>query len=78
MTEERRQFWSSLNEAAENAARGQRVVIGVVFNEHCRCDEEVLGRCGVKERNVEGRMVVNGCDEYILPEERGEVENYLY
>ncbi|KAK3553380.1 hypothetical protein QTP70_003541 [Hemibagrus guttatus] len=45
----------------ESIPTGERVVIGVDFNGHVgegnRCDEEVMGKFGVKERNLEGQMV---------------------
>ncbi|KAK3507183.1 hypothetical protein QTP70_009514 [Hemibagrus guttatus] len=45
----------------ESIPTGERVVIGADFNGHVgegnRRDEEVMGKFGVKERNLEGQMV---------------------
>ncbi|KAK3524132.1 hypothetical protein QTP70_018031, partial [Hemibagrus guttatus] len=61
--EEKERFWSELDEVMESIPTGDRVVIGVDFNGHVgegnRCDEEVMGKFGVKERNLEGQMVVD-------------------
>ncbi|KAK3515300.1 hypothetical protein QTP70_013476 [Hemibagrus guttatus] len=61
--EEKERFWSELDEVMESIPTGQRVVIGVDFNGHVgegnRGDEEVMGKFGVKERNLEGQMVVD-------------------
>ncbi|KAK3524775.1 hypothetical protein QTP86_004223 [Hemibagrus guttatus] len=47
----------------ESIPTGERVVIGADFNGHIgegnRGDEEVMGKFGVKERNLEGQMVVD-------------------
>ncbi|KAK3521756.1 hypothetical protein QTP70_016233 [Hemibagrus guttatus] len=47
----------------ESIPTGERVVIGADFNGHVgegnRGDEEVMGKFGVKERNLEGQMVVD-------------------
>ncbi|KAK3574281.1 hypothetical protein QTP86_004366 [Hemibagrus guttatus] len=47
----------------ESIPMGERVVIGADFNGHVgegnRGDEEVMGKFGVKERNLEGQMVVD-------------------
>ncbi|KAK3554690.1 hypothetical protein QTP70_032660 [Hemibagrus guttatus] len=47
----------------ESIPTGERVAIGVEFNGHVgegnRGDEEVMGKFGVKERNLEGQMVVD-------------------
>ncbi|MCJ8736326.1 hypothetical protein PDJAM_G00258380 [Pangasius djambal] len=49
--------------AKENIPTGERVVIGADFNGHVgegnTGDEEVMGMFGVKERNLEGQMVVD-------------------
>ncbi|KAK3522434.1 hypothetical protein QTP86_010804 [Hemibagrus guttatus] len=60
--EEKERFWSELDEM-ESIPTGERVVIGADFNGHVgegnRGDEEVMGKFGVKERNLEGQMVVD-------------------
>ncbi|KAK3574808.1 hypothetical protein QTP86_018392 [Hemibagrus guttatus] len=47
----------------ESISTGERVVIGADFNGHVgegnTGDEEVMGKFGVKERNLEGQMVVD-------------------
>ncbi|KAK3506727.1 hypothetical protein QTP70_018270 [Hemibagrus guttatus] len=61
--EEKERFWSELDEVMENIPTGERVVIGADFNGHVgegnTGDEEVMGKFGVKERNLEGQMVVD-------------------
>ncbi|KAK3573071.1 hypothetical protein QTP86_012282 [Hemibagrus guttatus] len=61
--EEKERFWSELDEVMESIPTGERVVIGADFNGHVgegnTGDEEVMGKFGVKERNVEGQMVVD-------------------
>ncbi|KAK3564512.1 hypothetical protein QTP86_022855, partial [Hemibagrus guttatus] len=61
--EEKERFWSELDEVMESIPTGERVVIGVDFNGHVgegnRGDEEVMGKFGVKERNLEEQMVVD-------------------
>ncbi|KAK3530865.1 hypothetical protein QTP70_003629 [Hemibagrus guttatus] len=61
--EEKERFWSELDEVMESIPTGERVVIGVDFNGHVgegnKGDEEVMGKFGVKERNLEGQMVVD-------------------
>ncbi|KAK3510608.1 hypothetical protein QTP70_011823 [Hemibagrus guttatus] len=71
--EEKERFWSELDEVMESIPTGERVVIGADFNEHVgegnTGDEEVMGKLrklrklrkfpGVKERNLEGQMVVD-------------------
>ncbi|KAK3547692.1 hypothetical protein QTP86_026941, partial [Hemibagrus guttatus] len=61
--EEKERFWSELDEVMESIPTGERVVIGADFNGHLgegnRGDEEVMGKFGVKERNLEGQMVVD-------------------
>ncbi|KAK3559717.1 hypothetical protein QTP86_017709 [Hemibagrus guttatus] len=61
--EEKERFWSELDEVMESIPTGERVVIGADFNGHVgegnTCDEEVMGKFGVKERNLEGQMVVD-------------------
>ncbi|KAK3574932.1 hypothetical protein QTP86_019812 [Hemibagrus guttatus] len=61
--EEKERYWSELDEVMESIPMGERVVIGADFNGHVgegnRGDEEVMGKFGVKERNLEGQMVVD-------------------
>ncbi|KAI5099189.1 hypothetical protein C0J45_11328 [Silurus meridionalis] len=61
--EEKKKFWSELDEVVEGVPRKERLVIGADFNGHVgegnRGDEEVMGRYGFKERNLEGQMVVD-------------------
>ncbi|KAK3549929.1 hypothetical protein QTP86_016780, partial [Hemibagrus guttatus] len=61
--EEKEKFWSELDEVMESIPTGERVVIGADFNGHVGegniGDEEVMGKFGVKERNLEGQMVVD-------------------
>ncbi|KAK3542740.1 hypothetical protein QTP70_000077 [Hemibagrus guttatus] len=57
---EKERFWSELDEVMESIPAGERVVIGADFNGHVgegnTGDEEVMGKFGVKERNLEGQM----------------------
>ncbi|KAK3542477.1 hypothetical protein QTP86_027738 [Hemibagrus guttatus] len=61
--EEKERFWSELDELMESIPTGERVVIEADFNGHAgegnTGDEEVMGKFGVKERNLEGQMVVD-------------------
>ncbi|KAK3528569.1 hypothetical protein QTP70_003743 [Hemibagrus guttatus] len=61
--EEKERFWSELDEVMESIPTGERVVIGADFNGHVgegnTGDEEVMGKFEVKERNLEGQMVVD-------------------
>ncbi|KAK3510973.1 hypothetical protein QTP70_027784 [Hemibagrus guttatus] len=61
--EEKERFWSELDEVMESIPTGERVVIGADFNGHVgegnRGDEEEMGKFEVKERNLEGQMVVD-------------------
>ncbi|KAK3566841.1 hypothetical protein QTP86_004554 [Hemibagrus guttatus] len=61
--EEKDRFWSELDEVMESIPTSERMVIGADFNGHVgegnRGDEEVMGKFGVKERNLEGQMVVD-------------------
>ncbi|KAI5615334.1 hypothetical protein C0J50_10843 [Silurus asotus] len=61
--EEKEKFWSELDEVVDGVPRNERLVIGADFNGHVgegnRGDQEVMGRYGLKERNVEGQMVVD-------------------
>ncbi|KAI5615288.1 hypothetical protein C0J50_10797 [Silurus asotus] len=68
--EEKERFWSEFDEVVDSVPRKERpnkvcpnLVIGADFNGHVgegnRGDEEVMGRYGFKERNVEGQMVLD-------------------
>ena len=61
--EEKERFWRELDEVVESIPREERVVIGADFNGHVgegnKGDEEVMGKFGVKDRNLEGQMVVD-------------------
>ncbi|KAK3514571.1 hypothetical protein QTP70_021622 [Hemibagrus guttatus] len=61
--EKKERFWSELDEVMESIPTGERVVIGADFNGHVgegnTGDEDVMGKFGVKERNLEGQMVVD-------------------
>ncbi|KAK3517904.1 hypothetical protein QTP70_027309, partial [Hemibagrus guttatus] len=61
--EEKERFWSELDEVMESIPTGERVVIGADFNGHVgegnTGDEEVMGKFGVKERNLEVQVVVD-------------------
>ncbi|KAK3533567.1 hypothetical protein QTP70_023434 [Hemibagrus guttatus] len=61
--EEKERFCSELDEVIESIPTGERVVIGADFNGHVgkgnTGDEEVMGKFGVKEMNLEGQMVVD-------------------
>ncbi|KAK3533337.1 hypothetical protein QTP70_017178 [Hemibagrus guttatus] len=61
--EEKERFWRELDEVMESIPTGERVVIGADFNGHVGEGntgvEEVMGKFGVKERNLEGQMVVD-------------------
>ncbi|KAI5096408.1 hypothetical protein C0J45_13302 [Silurus meridionalis] len=61
--EEKERFWSELDDVVDGVPRKERLVIGADFNRHVGegniGDEEVMGRYGLKERNVEGQMVVD-------------------
>ncbi|KAK3524337.1 hypothetical protein QTP70_027959 [Hemibagrus guttatus] len=61
--EEKERFWNELDEVMESIPTSKRVVIGADFNGHVgegnTSDEEVMGKFGVKERNLEGQMVVD-------------------
>ena len=53
----------------EARQRGERVVLGADFNGHVgegnRGDEEVMGRFGVKDRNLEGQAVVDFAKKWL-------------
>ncbi|KAK3560308.1 hypothetical protein QTP86_006309 [Hemibagrus guttatus] len=53
--EEKERFWSELDEVMENIPTGINGHVG----EGNTGDEEVMGKFGVKERNLEGQMVVD-------------------
>ncbi|KAK3553131.1 hypothetical protein QTP86_031709, partial [Hemibagrus guttatus] len=61
--EEKERFWSELDEVMESIPTGERAVIGEDFNGHVgegnTGDEELMGKFGVKERNLAGQMVVD-------------------
>ncbi|KAL7837360.1 hypothetical protein SRHO_G00270710 [Serrasalmus rhombeus] len=61
--EEKEEFWSKMDEVVDGVPREEKLMIGAGFNGHVgegnRGDEEVLGMYGVKDRNVEGQMVVD-------------------
>ncbi|KAK3532001.1 hypothetical protein QTP86_003231 [Hemibagrus guttatus] len=61
--EEKERFWCELDEVIESIPMGEKVVIGAEFIGHVgegnTGDEEVMGKFGVKERNLEGQMVVD-------------------
>ncbi|KAK3549324.1 hypothetical protein QTP70_034553, partial [Hemibagrus guttatus] len=61
--EKKERFWSELDEVMESIPTGERVVIGADFNGHVgggnTGDEEVMGKFGVKERSLDGQMVVD-------------------
>ncbi|KAK3567195.1 hypothetical protein QTP86_012679 [Hemibagrus guttatus] len=61
--ENKERFRSELDEVMESIPTGERVVIEADFNGHVgegnTGDEEVMGKFGVKERNLEGQMVVD-------------------
>ncbi|KAK3510675.1 hypothetical protein QTP70_012992 [Hemibagrus guttatus] len=77
--EEKERFWSELDEVMESIPTGERVVIGADFNGHVgegnTGDEEVMGKFGVKERNLEGQMVVDFAKRmdmgHLFSEDRG-------
>ncbi|KAK3506129.1 hypothetical protein QTP70_002328 [Hemibagrus guttatus] len=61
--EEKERFWSELDEVMESIPTGEIVVIRTDFNGHVgegnTGDEAVIGKFEVKERNLEGQMVVD-------------------
>ncbi|KAF7689638.1 hypothetical protein HF521_012991, partial [Silurus meridionalis] len=61
--EEKEKFWSELDEVVEGVPRNEILVIGADFNRHVgegnRGNEGMIGRYSIKERNVEGQMVVD-------------------
>ncbi|KAK3513643.1 hypothetical protein QTP70_028820 [Hemibagrus guttatus] len=73
--EEKEKFWSELDEVMESIPMGERVVIGADFNGHVgegnTGDEEVMGKFGVKERNLEGQMKLRQAlgDQVVLPDD---------
>ncbi|KAK3518291.1 hypothetical protein QTP86_003825, partial [Hemibagrus guttatus] len=75
--EEKEKFWSELDEVMESIPTGERVVIGPDFNGHVgegnTGDEVVMGKFGVKERNLEGQMVV----DFVKRMDMGVVNTYF-
>ncbi|KAI5106538.1 hypothetical protein C0J45_4235 [Silurus meridionalis] len=61
--EENEKFWSELDEVVEGNPRNKRLVIWADFYRHVvnrnRGDKKVMGRYGVRVKNVEGQMVVD-------------------
>ncbi|KAI5607533.1 hypothetical protein C0J50_1844 [Silurus asotus] len=61
--EKKKKFWSELDEVVEGVPKNERLVIGADFDGHVgegnRGDEKVMGRYGLKERNVKEKMVVD-------------------
>ncbi|KAK3506481.1 hypothetical protein QTP70_001796, partial [Hemibagrus guttatus] len=80
--EEKDRFWSELDEVMENIPTGEKMVIGVDFNGHVgegnRGDEEVMGKFGVKERNLEGQMVVDVAKRMDIPFQKREEHRVTY
>ncbi|KAF7688136.1 hypothetical protein HF521_014142 [Silurus meridionalis] len=60
---EKKRFWSELDEVVDGVPRKERLANKADINGHVgegnKGDEEVMGRYGQKERNVEGQMVVD-------------------
>eukprot|EP00064_Thunnus_orientalis_P021775 superscaffoldBa00006835_g21943 len=71
--EEKEELWSELDEVVESILKEERVVIEADFNGHLgegnRGDEEVMGRYGVKERNVEEEWRMVNTNELCLTQE---------
>ena len=61
--EEKEIFWQHVNELLEETPRGERVVMGAVFNGHVgdgkQEDQEVMGKYGFGQRNDEGQRIVD-------------------
>ena len=61
--EEKEKFWNELDGVIESIPRGKRVVPGADINSHVgegsRGEEEVMGRAGVKDRNLEEQALVD-------------------
>ena len=61
--EEKEDFWNDLDEMVESAHKEEIVLIGADLNRHVsvrnRGYEEVMGKHGFKERDLEGQMVVD-------------------
>lgn len=55
---EKEQFWSRMDEGVEIVPR-ERAMTGVDRLKGTKVNKEVLGRCGVKERNAEEWVVVD-------------------
>ncbi|KAK3526420.1 hypothetical protein QTP70_025452, partial [Hemibagrus guttatus] len=83
--EEKERFWSELDEVMESIPTGERVVIGADFNGHVgegnTGDEEMMGKFGVKKRNLEGQMGWQCCFDYSSPQkaepDMGVVDTYF-
>ncbi|KAK3524853.1 hypothetical protein QTP86_007842 [Hemibagrus guttatus] len=74
--EEKERFWSKLDEVMESIPTGERVVMGADFNGHVgegNTGDEVILEFGVKERNLEGQMVV----EFAKRMDMGVVNTYF-
>ncbi|KAK3549709.1 hypothetical protein QTP86_007157 [Hemibagrus guttatus] len=73
--EEKERFWSELDEVMESIPTGERVAIGADFNGHVgegnTGNEEVMGKFGVKERNLEGQMKLRQAlsGQVVLPDD---------
>ncbi|KAI5609928.1 hypothetical protein C0J50_5600 [Silurus asotus] len=71
LMEEKEKFWSELDEVVDGVLRDEQLVIGADFNGHVgegnRGDEEVMGRYGLKERNVDRQMVVDFAKRMEMP-----------
>ncbi|KAK3537920.1 hypothetical protein QTP70_024579 [Hemibagrus guttatus] len=65
--EEKERFWSELDEVMESIPTSERVVIGADFNGHVgegnTGDEEVMGKFGVRERNLYSYIPVYSPEE---------------
>ncbi|XP_019744436.1 uncharacterized protein LOC109527143 [Hippocampus comes] len=61
--EEKEKLWNEMDRVTESIPRGERVVIGADLNGHVgegnRGDEEVMGKFGLRDRNLEGQAVVD-------------------
>lgn len=61
--EEKENFWNELDELMQSIPRDESAVVGADLNGHVgegnRGDEEVMRMHGVKDRSMEGQMVVD-------------------